>query len=135
MNAVSIRHPSAPRADAGASRTPRYLIRPDGVVLHYHPALARLPGLMPSDELPEWHLRRIGVESRDAAALSPGPSPACGRGESDELVAAELSRLGQAKIGDLRRYLRARQVRFDPKLEAEALRELAFAAARSGGRG
>jgi len=56
----AIAHPRAPAAPC-AGEPPRYLVRYDGMVLDYHPALARLGTFEPAQELPDWHL--LGIEA------------------------------------------------------------------------
>jgi hypothetical protein len=70
MDPVSLVHPAAPAAVKPASKTPRYLVRGDGVVLDYNPYLARLPGLTPTDTLPPAHLKQIAAARQRDAALA-----------------------------------------------------------------
>ena len=68
--AVAIEHPRSGGAAGEPGPRSRYLVRGDGVVLAYHPALARLAGFRPMDELPEWHLRGTALAAeREAARL------------------------------------------------------------------
>jgi hypothetical protein len=67
MSPVSIAHPSAPAQPAASERVPKYLVRKDGVVLLYHPVLARLGTFEPADALPEWHLCQVEAAARREA--------------------------------------------------------------------
>ena len=49
-------HPLAPRPQARAVDAPRYLVRSDGLVTAYSPALAKLPNFTPANELPAAHV-------------------------------------------------------------------------------
>ncbi len=67
MGPVSISHPSAPASAPSAAKAPKYLIRKDGVVLHYNPVLARMGTFQPAEELPGWYLSQVATAMRREA--------------------------------------------------------------------
>lgn len=97
MSPVSIFHPSAPAPESSREKTPKYLIRKDGVVLHYHPALARLGTFEPADELPDWHVRRVEAAARAAEELRRVREARRGVEDANEEAAARTTVAANAK--------------------------------------
>ncbi len=90
---TAIAHPQA-TASARATSTPRYLIRRDGVVLDYHPALAARPGFRTADELPEAYLEQVRLaQARDVAAAQ---ARAAQQQRLQEMAARREQERGQA---------------------------------------